>query len=244
MKPPFALRFASLLLSALTLNGAQAADVVIDPSNLAQNTLTAIRTLTMIQNQVQQLDNELQMLGNQAKHLEQLDYDSLQAIRAGLAETRRLLKEAADLPYDIAQLDAQFARLYPSQYSTNTTQQTLEQDSRQRWEQERAGVQTALRLQGQVEANLAEDEAQLAALETQSQGAIGALQAVQATNQLLALQAKQRIQEQQLQLTQGRAMALQLARQNAAQEKARKMREQFMGNGTPYTPSPVRFYVD
>lgn len=40
---------------------------VIDPTNLVQNTLIAIRTLEQINNQVEQLQNESQMLINQAR---------------------------------------------------------------------------------------------------------------------------------------------------------------------------------
>ncbi len=90
--------------------------------------------------------------------------------------------------------------------------------------------------------NLAEDEHALAELVQQSQSAGGALQTAQATNQLLALQAKQSIQAQQLQITQNRAIALELARQAAAAEEARERRRRFMGSGTPYTPYPVQFY--
>ncbi|MGG6988304.1 UNVERIFIED_CONTAM: P-type conjugative transfer protein TrbJ, partial [Pseudomonas aeruginosa] len=69
-----------------------------------------------------------------------------------------------------------------------------------------------------------------------------ALQAMQATNQLLALQAKQSIQAQQLQITQDRAASLELARQAAAMERAREVRRRFLGTGTPYTPQSVNFY--
>ena len=68
------------------------------------------------------------------------------------------------------------------------------------------------------------------------------LQAMQATNQLLALQAKQSIQAQQLRITQDRAVALEQARQVAVQERAREVRRRFMGSGTPYTPYTVNFY--
>ncbi|MBF3061488.1 P-type conjugative transfer protein TrbJ, partial [Pseudomonas aeruginosa] len=54
--------------------------------------------------------------------------------------------------------------------------------------------------------------------------------------------AKQSIQAQQLQITQNRAVALELARQSAAAEEARERRRRFMGSGTPYTPYPLQFY--
>ncbi len=37
-------------------------DIVLDPTNLVQNTLTAVRTLEQINNQIRQLQNEAQML--------------------------------------------------------------------------------------------------------------------------------------------------------------------------------------
>jgi P-type conjugative transfer protein TrbJ len=77
---------------------------------------------------------------------------------------------------------------------------------------------------------------------SQSQSAQGALQAMQATNQLLALQAKQTIQAQQLQITQDRAASLELAQQAVATERAREVRRRFQGAGTPYTPQAVNFY--
>ena len=63
-----------------------------------------------------------------------------------------------------------------------------------------------------------------------------------ATNQLLALQARQAIQAQQLQITQDRSTALEQARQVAVQERAREVRRRFQGEGTPYTPYTVNFY--
>ena len=75
-----------------------------------------------------------------------------------------------------------------------------------------------------------------------SQSAAGALQAAQATNQLLALQSRQAMQAQQLQITQERAAALEQARQVAVQERALEVRRRFQGSGTPYTPYAVDFY--
>ena len=75
-----------------------------------------------------------------------------------------------------------------------------------------------------------------------SQSAVGALQAMQATNQLLALQSRQAMQAQQLQITQDRAAALEQARQVAVQERAREVRRRFQGEGTPYTQVAVGFY--
>ena len=102
------------------------------------------------------------------------------------------------------------------------------------------GLHTAMRMQAQVSQNLAQDESALADLVSQSQSATGALQAMQATNQLLALQAKQSIQ----------AAAPDHARPGGftgtgaagGSDGARpRSAAALPGTGTPYTPQSVNF---
>ena len=153
-----------------------------------------------------------------------------------------MLAEARGAAFEVQRLDQEFARLYPATFAADASSQDLAKEARERWKQELYGLHTAMRIQAQVRQNLAKDESVLASLVQKSQSAGGALQAAQATNQLLALQAKQSIQTQQLQITQNRAVALELARQTAAAEEARERSRRFMGNGTAYTPYPVQFY--
>jgi P-type conjugative transfer protein TrbJ len=55
--------------------------IVFDPSNYAQNVLTAARTLQQINNQIQSLQNEAQMLTNMARQLQRLDFSSCRSTR-------------------------------------------------------------------------------------------------------------------------------------------------------------------
>jgi P-type conjugative transfer protein TrbJ len=224
-----------LALAAAALLGAL-------PVALAQNIMTAANTLRQINNQITQLQNEAQMLMNQARNLTKLDFDVVNRLRSTLATTERLIAEAQGLAYDVQNMDREFARLYPDQYAATVSGDRMAQDARQRWKHTLDGLHTAMRMQAQVSQNLASDEGVLADLVSRSQSATGALQAAQATNQLLALQAKQSIQAQQLQITQDRAASLELARQAAATERAREVRRRFIGTGTPYTPHAVDFY--
>jgi len=219
----------------------QAQWVVLDPANLAQNTLTAVRTMEMIDKQVRQLQNEAQMLVNQQRNLTGLPFNVVDRLRATLATTRQLIAQTQGMAFEVPRLDAQFARLYPSQMGGSASAQ-LAEDARTRWQTILNGLQTAMQMQAQVAQNATGDEQVLSDLIGQSQAASGALQAMQATNQLLALQAKQAIQTQQLALTQGRAAALEAARQAAAVERGREVTRRFLGTGTLYTPVPVHFY--
>ena len=228
--------------SLLAASPAWAWKTVFDPSNYTQNTLTAVRTLEQINNQINQLQNEARMLMNQARNLASLDFNVVNRLRATLSATDRLIGEAQGLSYDVALMDQEFALLYPDQYAATVSGDGMAQDARARWQHTLDGLHTAMRVQAQATQNLREDEGALADLVSQSQSAQGALQAMQATNQLLALQAKQTIQAQQLQITQDRAAALDLAQRAAAVERAREVRRRFQGSGTPYTPQAVDFY--
>ena len=216
--------------------------IVFDPSNYAQNVLTAARSLEQITNQITSLQNQAQMLINQARNLASLPSSVVGQLRANLATTQRLIAQAKGLAYDVTNLDREFQRLYPEQYAATVSGNQMYRDAQERWKNTLNGLQTTMQMQAQASQNLSDDESVLADLVGKSQSAEGALQAMQAMNQLLALQAKQSIQAQRLTITQDRAASLELARQAAAVERGREVNRRFLGGGTPYTPQTVDFY--
>lgn len=233
MKKTFLFIVAAIFVTLLPTAHAQWA--VIDATNLMQNTMTAARTLEQINNQIRQLQNE-------SRNLSSLNFNSLAQLAANLAATDRLISQAQGLAFNVGQMDADYARLYPNSYGAGTTGSQMAIDAQARWQNSVSALHTAMRLQAQAVQNFPSDEATLSNLVTQSQGAVGQLQATQATNQLLALQTRQAMQEQQLRITQDRAAALELARTTAAQARATTVRQQFAGAGTSYTPQSVSFY--
>ena len=224
------------------LPAAHAQWVVIDPTNLAQNLMTAANTLEQINNQIKQLQNQAQSLTNQAKNLTGLDFSALNELRAALSATYQLIQQAQGLAFNVQQMETQFQQLYPESFSATVSSGQMVLDARKRWTNSLDALRTATKVQSQAVQNFASDESTLTDLVNRSQSAVGALQATQATNQLLALQARQAIQAQQLQITQDRATALEQARQVAVHERAKEVRRRFMGSGTPYTPYTVNFY--
>ena len=91
-------------------------------------------------------------------------------------------------------------------------------------------------VQAQVVGNVREDTEALAAIVARSQGAEGSLQAQQATNQLLALTAKQQFQLQEMMAAQFRSEAQEQARQATQAAEARAATKRFLGSGSAYTP--------
>ena len=229
------------LLAAFTLP-ARAQWVVIDPANLLQNTITALRTLQQIENQIQQLANEAQMLENEAKNLKSLNFSSLSQLQATLAKTNQLLGQAQGVAFTLSSAQQQFAQFYPASYSVSTSQNQMAADAVQRLSNSQNALQSSVSMQAQSAQNFSSDQSVLASLVGQSQAAGGSLQATQATNQILALQVRQAIQDQQLRVTQDRAVALEQARAVAAEARARAVRLQFTAPGANYTPQSVQFY--
>jgi P-type conjugative transfer protein TrbJ len=240
--------FLAFFLIALA-PAARAQWVVIDPTNLVQNLMTAANTLEQINNQVKQLQNEAkslsnqsQSLSNQARNLTGLDFNALGQLKATLSATNQLIQQGQGLAFNVSQMESEFQRLYPGSFSASLSGSQMATDAQTRWANSLAALHTATQVQSQAMQNFTSDEQTLTDLVTRSQSATGALQATQATNQLLALQARQSMQAQQLQITQDRATALAQAREVAVQERAQEVRRRFQGTGTPYTPYSVNFY--
>jgi P-type conjugative transfer protein TrbJ len=227
----------SLALSiALPASPAQAQLRVFDPGNYAQNILTAARTLQSVNQQIQQLQNEAQMLVNMGKNLSRIDFPQLEAIKTKLAEIDALMGRATGIDFRLDELDAKFARLFPEDFSAALSSDARVRDARGRLEASLAAFRHTMRVQAGVVENIRGDAQVLSAIVARSQGAEGSLQAQQATNQLLALTAKQQFQLQQLMAAQFRSEATEQARRATQAAEARAATKKFLGSGSAYTP--------
>ncbi len=215
--------------------------IVYDPSNYAQNVLTAARTLEQINNQITSLQNEAQMLINQARNLASLPYSSLQQLQQNVQRTQQLLGQAQNIAFEVGQIDQAFQQQYGN-VSLSATDAQLVADARGRWENTVGGLQDAMRVQAGVVGNIDSNRAEMAALVGQSQGATGALQATQAGNQLLALQSQQLSDLIALISANGRADALTEAERATAAEQGREQRRRFLTPGTGYQPGNAQMF--
>ena len=232
---------AAMLSLALAAVPAHAQWTVFDPSNFSQNVLTAARTLQQINNQITSLQNEAQGLINQARNLANLPYSSLQALEQNIARTQQLVAQAQGIAYNVQNIDQAFAtRCAPA--SASQTDQQLVAGAQARWQQSVQALQDAMRTQATVVGNLDTNRTQMSALVTASQGATGALQATQAGNQLLALQAQQLSDLTAAVAAQGRAQALDAAQRRAASSQAQEQLRRFLQTPTGYQPSTVTMF--
>jgi P-type conjugative transfer protein TrbJ len=216
--------------------------IVYDPSNYAQNVLQAARALQQINNQITSLQNQTRMLLNQTKNLTSLPYSSLQAIEQSFAHTQQLLNEAQHLAYDVNQIDQAFQRLYPHGYTGAASSQQLVSDAKERWQNSLAAYQDALRVQAGAVGNLDTTRTETDILVSSSQSAVGTLQALQAGNQLAALQTRQLADLTAVVAAQSRAQSLAGARTTSNQEQAREQLSRFLGGGQSYQPQTVQMF--
>jgi type IV secretion system protein TrbJ len=216
--------------------------LVYDPSNYVQNVLQAARTLQQINNQITSLQNQTQMLLNQARNLASLPYSSLQAIEQSIARTQQLINQAQRLAYDINQIDQAFQRTYPQSYSGSTSSQQLVSDAQTRWQNSLAAYQDALRVQAGVVQAFDTTRTETNGLVSSSQSAAGILQASQSGNQLIALQTRQLVDLTALIAAQSRAQSLEGARLIANQEQARVQLNQFLTTARGYQAQTVQMF--
>ena len=231
---------APLALSPMVATPAHAI-IVFDPSNYAQNVLTAARTLEQITNQITSLQNEAQMLINQARNLASLPYSALQQLQQNVQRTQQLLSQAQGIAFNVQQIDQMFAQKYGN-VSMSTTDKQMVADARSRWQNTVGGLQDAMRVQAGVVSNIDTNRTQMSALVSQSQGATGALQATQAGNQILALQSQQLSDLVALLASNGRASALTEAERTAAAEQGREQRRRFLTPGSGYQPGNAQMF--
>ena len=215
--------------------------IVFDPSNYAQNVIQAARALQQITNQITSLQNEAQMLINQAKNLASLPYSSLQQLQQSVSRTQQLLNQAQNIAYDVKQIDQAFQTKYGN-VSMSASDQQLVADARSRWQNTVGGLQDAMKVQATVVGNIDTNRTEMSRLVGASQGATGALQATQAGNQLLALQAQQLADLTAVVAANGRAQALSDAERAAAAEQGREQRRRFLTPGAGYQPGNARMF--
>lgn len=230
-------------LSPMLVAPASAQWIVYDPTNYAQNLLSATRALQQINNQITSLQNQAQSLINQARNLASLPYSSLQQLQQSVQRTQQLLGEAQRIAYNVQNIDQAFRTNYGAgSASMSASDQQLVAQAKERWNNTVSSLQDAMRVQAGVVGNIDTNRTQMSALVGQSQGATGALQATQAGNQLLALQAQQLADLTAVVAANGRAQALADAERSAAAEQGREQRRRFLTPGSGYQPGNAQMF--
>ena len=209
---------------------------VFDATNYSQNLLQAARALQQINQQITQLQNEATMIQQGAKNLQRIDFPQLDELTRTLQQIDRLMGQAQGIDFKVDDLEAQFKRLYPGAAERLLKSDARLAEAKARLDTAMSAFRQTMGVQSQVAQNVASDARILQAIVVKSQGAAGGLQAQQATNQLLALAAKQQFQLQNLMAAQFRSESMEAARRVQAESEAQAATRKFIGSGKAYTP--------
>ena len=215
---------AATLLLAPSAHAFLGSGIVLDPSNLVQNAMTATRTL-------QQVTAQATMLRNQITQMTELGIYVGGDLERMLSEFNRLQHQARGLSFRIDEIERVFEQQFPDAYADwSATEQAQIADAQQ--QASIMAFRDSVRMQAQIAKAVEEDGRQLQILMDASRGAPGDLAALQAGNQLTALSAKQSMQMQTLMAAQYRAEAVERSRQLYAEQVGAACHEAFMGRGS------------
>ena len=209
---------------------AQAAGLpVFDVTNYSQNLLQAARGLEQINNQIRSLQNEASMLQNMSRNLERIDFPQLRRITSAMQRIDQLMGEAQGIDFRVEGLERKIGAVFPGELQKVLTKSEQLSNLRARLDVASAAYRQAMSVQARVAANVEEDASVLGELASASQGAVGALQVGQASNQLLALSVKQQLQLQNLMAAEFREASIERARHVQAEEDGKAATRRFLG---------------
>ena len=208
-----------------------AAIPVFDATNYTQNLLQAARALEQINQQIQSLQNEATMLQNMARNLERIDFPELQRVTSSLRQIDQLMGQAQGIGFKVDQLEQRFRSAFPGSIDRVLTNDARAAEAKSRLDTAMEGFRHSMSVQAEVVSNIRDDAQLLSELSRRSEGAVGSLQAQQATNQLLALSTKQQLQLQTMMAAEFREASTERARRAQAEAEARAATKRFLGSG-------------
>lgn len=228
-RPAIAVSLAAAMVSTAIVAipaHAQFGGIVYDPSNYAQNVMTAARSLQQINNQIQQIQNQATSLINEARNLTSLPISTIETLQSQVDQTRQLLNQAQRIAYDVTDVQQVFNGRYKGS-ALSAGQAQMVANANARWQDSVGAFEDAMKVQAGIVGNLGATRSSITTLVGASQSATGALQAAQAGNQLLALQTQQLADLTAAIAAQGRAQSLEAARNAATEAEGRERFRRF-----------------
>jgi len=180
---PFLLTFQNFLLKE-----AKAQVVVVDPANLAENILQALRALQSNLNEARMLANQVQQIAHDIRNLTKLPYSILEEYKTQFEELFSEVGSVHGLMQDLVTLQRRFDELYPDfgAEAGLVAGETVSENA-ERWLEESRQMMLQASINGaKVLVDLPKTHQRLEKLLLDSSNSVGILQATQAGNQIAA----------------------------------------------------------
>src|SRR5260370_33284607 len=157
---------------------------VFDPSNYSQNLMTAANTPKKIDTPPTALQNQTQMLLNQARHLTSLPTSLLNDIDRTFTQTQNLLKQVDRIAYDVQAIEQTFQKY--QNFSVSQSDRQLIDGARDPAQNSVSAFQHSMSMGAATVDNLPAPQSQTDTLRAANQSAVRVLHVPHAGNQLLA----------------------------------------------------------
>lgn len=239
MKRKWTTRIAALALalsvSMQPVPPASAQIPVIDPSNLAQSIMQVTHMVEQIRNQVRQIEQATAMLRQNPLQLSP-------EISQSIGEARSLFESVQGIAFEANQLGQELRTLYPDTWEDYDLERVLGQSDL--WMREsRASLQRAMEAEARAAQRIQQTRGRIDRAMQSSSNAEGQTGAIQASNQLLGIQASQLAEIHALLIAQGRALETERMERLAREQRATEIQRRAFPTerGGDLTPARTAF---
>lgn len=217
---------AGLSSFAVAPQAAHAQWIVYDPTNFSQNLLTAYRTLQSNLHELQEIENQITSLQNEARNLASLPQNILQQYQQTFQRFQQQVAQTEGLMKNLTNVRSQFQQQYPNYANTNPDFKNMSSIIDTWNATDRQNTQDALASGAAVLSQMQSGQTNVTGIVSASQGATGALQAAQATNQLEGVVAQELMKLNAQQALMQQAQLQRQAKDDAERDLMSKLRQQ------------------
>ncbi|WP_083818684.1 P-type conjugative transfer protein TrbJ [Acidiphilium sp. PM] len=205
-------------------------------ATLPEQIIQEATSVSQLARQAQEVSNQLQQIRYQVQNLASLPQNLWSQTYGDLSSLTNIMSQANGLSYTMQNVNSAFQSQYPSYNSSENYNQLYK-----KWSQTTSNsIAAALQAQGFNANQFATQQSALNAIEQASQSATGRMQALQAGNQIAAMEVTQLQQLQQLQSANSDAQLAWIKQQQTQQAQQEQAGSQAWKNWNSYTLPPAQ----
>jgi len=206
--------------------------IVLDPTNLIQNTISAMKAIESVINEVQMIANQVRQIENLVQNTRGYAGVWEQEALPSLMRLGQIIEQEQAIAYAMAGMDRVFRDKYPGYRPITDWATAYDQWTRTTLDTLR-GTLAAVRLHAD---DFADEQSRIQTLTALSDSAEGRMQAIQAGNMLAAEQIQQLAKLRQLMMAQINAQNVYMANQTNRDAQRAATQQQWIKNGNREAP--------
>jgi P-type conjugative transfer protein TrbJ len=225
---------AVLAIVLVAPSGAWAyAMIVLDPTNLVQNTISALKAIESVINEVQMIANQIKQIENMVQNTRTYGGVWDQEALPRLNRLGQIIEQEQAIAYAMAGMDRVFRERYPGYRPVTDWATTYDQWTRTTLDTLRGSLAAVSLHAG----DFADEQRRIQTLTALSDSADGRMQAIQAGNMLAAEQIQQLTKLRQLMMAQINAQNVYMANQTNRDAQRAATQQQWIKNGNRDAPA-------